>query len=63
VGGGDVSTFVGPIKEIVLGIYDGPHATPPEAESGPVFLGIMNVTERGTFGLLSNQAYFRTGLP
>ncbi len=47
MGGGDVSTFVGPIKEIVLGIYDGPHATPPEAESGPVFLGIMNVTEEG----------------
>lgn len=42
-----MSTFVGPIKEIVLGIYDGPHATPPEAESGPVFLGIMNVTEEG----------------
>ena len=33
-----MSSFVGPIKELALGIYDGPHATPPEAESGPVFL-------------------------
>ena len=42
-----MSTFVGPIKEVVLGIYDGPHATPPDADSGPVFLGIKNVTPGG----------------
>ena len=39
--------FVVPIKSISLGIYDGPHATPPDADSGPIHLGIKNVTEGG----------------
>jgi type I restriction enzyme S subunit len=43
--------FVGPIKDIVLGIYDGPHATPPEADCGAVFLGIKNVTPEGRLDL------------
>ena len=30
-----------------LGIYDGPHATPKEADDGPIFLGIKNLTENG----------------
>ena len=30
------------IKDVALGIFDGPHATPPEADSGAVFLGIPN---------------------
>ena len=42
-----MSAFVGPIKMVVHGVYDGPHATPPEADSGPVFLGIKNVTPSG----------------
>ncbi len=29
-----------PIKDYCVGIYDGPHATPKEADDGPVFLGI-----------------------
>jgi len=33
-----------PIADMVEGVYDGPHATPPEAESGGVFLGIKNLT-------------------
>lgn len=33
-----------PIGGVVQGIYDGPHATPPEADDGPVFLGIKNLT-------------------
>jgi type I restriction enzyme, S subunit len=33
-----------PVREVVEGIYDGPHATPPEADDGPVFLGIKNLT-------------------
>ncbi len=33
-----------PIIEVVEGVYDGPHATPPEADSGGVFLGIKNLT-------------------
>ena len=32
------------VREVVEGIYDGPHATPPEADDGPVFLGIKNLT-------------------
>lgn len=35
---------VKPISEMVAGIYDGPHATPPEASNGPIFLGIKNLT-------------------
>lgn len=30
------------IKSLCIGIYDGPHATPPESDSGAVFLGISN---------------------
>jgi type I restriction enzyme S subunit len=33
------------IGEITEGLYDGPHATPPEAEDGPVFLGIGNLLQ------------------
>ena len=35
------------IGNVVEGIYDGPHATPPEATTGPVFLGIKNLTGTG----------------
>ena len=30
------------VKDVALGIFDGPHATPPEADSGAIFLGISN---------------------
>lgn len=36
-----------PIKELYLGLYDGPHATPKPASEGPVFLGIKNITDDG----------------
>ena len=32
------------IQDVVEGVYDGPHATPPEATDGAVFLGIRNMT-------------------
>jgi type I restriction enzyme S subunit len=35
------------IKDYCFGIYDGPHATPQEAQDGPVFLGIKNITDDG----------------
>jgi len=35
------------MRDVALGIFDGPHATPKESESGPVFLGIRNITEDG----------------
>lgn len=41
------AAVTGPIKTFVSGVYDGLHATPRESESGPVFLGIKNVTPRG----------------
>ena len=31
-----------PIESLCIGIYDGPHATPPKSDSGAVFLGISN---------------------
>jgi type I restriction enzyme S subunit len=36
-----------PVGDVVQGIYDGPHATPPESKEGPVFLGIKNLTGTG----------------
>lgn len=32
------------VRDVSLGVYDGPHATPPEADEGAVFLGIRNFT-------------------
>jgi type I restriction enzyme S subunit len=40
-----------PIREVYEGLYDGPHATPKPSESGPVFLGIKNVTVDGRLDL------------
>ena len=42
-----------PIKNIYTGLYDGPHATPRPAVSGPIFLGIKNVTEDGQLDLVN----------
>ena len=41
----------GPIKDFSIGIYDGPHATPKESDTGPIFLGIKNVTSDGRLNL------------
>ncbi len=40
-----------PIEKVYCGLYDGPHATPPPATEGPVFLGIKNLTEDGRLDL------------
>ena len=32
------------VHDVVEGVYDGPHATPKESDTGPVFLGIKNLT-------------------
>ena len=41
------------INDVSLGVYDGPHATPKPSESGPIFLGIKNITEDGHFDFTS----------
>ena len=33
-----------PVSELCHAIYDGPHATPKKVESGPIFLGISNLS-------------------
>lgn len=40
-----------PIEKLYSGLYDGPHATPKPSDSGPIFLGIKNVTEDGHLDL------------
>jgi type I restriction enzyme, S subunit len=40
-----------PIGEVYEGLFDGPHATPKPSASGPIFLGIKNVTEHGELDL------------
>ena len=32
------------LQNLYLGLYDGPHATPKESESGAIFLGIKNIS-------------------
>lgn len=40
-----------PIKELYEDLFDGPHATPKPSSTGPVFLGIKNVTDDGRLDL------------
>ena len=44
-----------PIKDVCDGIFDGPHATPKESDSGFVFLGIRNITEDGRLDFTDNR--------
>lgn len=46
-----MSFVLTPIKDVSVGVYDGPHATPKESNSGRVFLGIKNVTPEGRLDL------------
>ncbi len=40
-----------PMRDVMAEFYDGPHATPPPASEGPVYLGIKNFTESGHLDL------------
>lgn len=40
-----------PMSEVMEAFFDGPHATPPSAPEGPVYLGIKNLTEDGHLDL------------
>lgn len=38
---------VKPIEEMVEAVFDGPHKSPKKADTGPIFLGIKNLTGTG----------------
>lgn len=40
-----------PIKDVSIGIYDGPHATPKPSNTGNIFLGIKNISDDGRLDL------------
>jgi type I restriction enzyme, S subunit len=40
-----------PMSAVTAEFYDGPHATPPPTDEGPIFLGIKNMTEDGHLDL------------
>lgn len=52
-----------PIKEYAIGIYDGPHATPKPSDSGPIFLGIKNVTDDGLLDFTEIRHVSETEFP
>ncbi|MCB9352590.1 MAG: restriction endonuclease subunit S [Lewinellaceae bacterium] len=39
------------VKDIIEGLFDGPHATPAPSDEGPVFFGVKNLTEDGRLDL------------
>lgn len=39
------------LSQVMAEFYDGPHATPPIATDGPIYLGIRNMTEDGHLDL------------
>jgi type I restriction enzyme, S subunit len=39
------------MSDVMVELHDGPHATPPPADDGPIFLGIRNITESGRLDL------------
>lgn len=39
------------IEDVIMDLFDGPHATPKPSDKGPVFLGIKNITEDGRIDL------------
>jgi type I restriction enzyme S subunit len=40
-----------PLLDVAEGIFDGPHATPPESMDGPIFLRLDNITPDGRLDL------------
>ncbi|MBL8853994.1 MAG: restriction endonuclease subunit S [Planctomycetaceae bacterium] len=40
-----------PLLDVAEGIFDGPHATPPESLDGPIFLRLDNITPEGRLDL------------
>lgn len=52
------------VREISLGVFDGPHATPPlHPEGEAIFLGIPNITEDGALNLEGARWVAEADLP
>ena len=52
-----------PIRDYCLGIFDGPHATPAEADEGAYFLGIKNITDDGRLDFTDPRYVSEAELP
>ena len=51
------------VSDVSLGVYDGPHATPPPCDCGAIFLGIRNITEDGQLKLDNPRYISEEDLP
>ena len=51
------------IADVYEGLYDGPHATPPAASEGAIFLGISNITNKGHLDLSDVRYISKDDLP
>jgi len=51
------------VSDVSLGVYDGPHATPPPCDNGAIFLGIRNITENGQLKLDNPRYISEEDLP
>lgn len=51
------------IKDVYEGLYDGPHATPPDSNDGAIFLGISNITKDGHIDLTNIKYINENDLP
>jgi type I restriction enzyme S subunit len=52
-----------PLLDIADGIFDGPHATPPESQDGPIFLRLDNITPEGRLDLRDLRFINQTDFP
>ena len=51
------------IKDICTGIYEGPHATPKESQSGGIYLGIPAISEDGHINFKNAKRISEDDLP
>ncbi len=51
------------ISNIYAGLFDGPHATPPDSNKGAVYLGISNITKDGHIDLTNIKHISEHDLP
>lgn len=51
------------LRDVIADFYDGPHATPPPSDDGPIFLGIQNLTEDGHLDLGETRRIAESDFP